>query len=154
MLDFARNNLISVCAACALSVGFANGAELVTEEEATASRESVLMVNVALGSADLNAPVIELVTPDNLANPIKNPFVMEISFVPKNGSIVDFSTFKAFYGVFKIDITDRLMKQASRTEKGLKLDNVSVPSGSHSITLTVKDKDQRTVEKQIKFRVE
>jgi hypothetical protein len=79
---------------------------------------------------------------------------MEISFVPKNGSIVDLSTFKAFYGVFKIDITDRLMKQASRTEKGLKLDNVSVPSGSHSITLTVKDKDQRTVEKQIKFRVE
>jgi hypothetical protein len=46
------------------------------------------------------------------------------------------------------------MKQATRTEKGLKLDNVSVPSGSHSITLTVKDKDQRTVEKQIKFRVE
>jgi len=43
MLDFARNNLIFVCAACALSVGFANGAELVTEEEATASRESVLM---------------------------------------------------------------------------------------------------------------
>ena len=31
---------------------------------------------------------------------------------------------------------------------------VSVPSGSHSITLTVKDKDQHTVEKQIKFRVE
>ena len=154
MLDFARNNLICVCAACALSVGFADGAELVTEEEATASREAVLMVNVALGSADLNAPVIELVTPDNLANPIKNPFVMEITFVPKSGSIVDFSTFKAFYGAFKIDITDRLMKQATRTEKGLKLDNVSVPSGYHSITLMVKDKDQHTVEKQIKFRVE
>ncbi|NDC40580.1 MAG: hypothetical protein EBZ77_03375 [Chitinophagia bacterium] len=154
MLDFARNNLICVCAACALSVGSANGTALVTEEEATASREAVLMVNVALGSADLNAPVIELVTPDNLANPIKNPFVMEISFVPKSGSIVDFSTFKAFYGAFKIDITDRLMKQATRTEKGLKLDNVSVPSGYHSITLMVKDKDQHTVEKQIKFRVE
>jgi len=154
MLDFARNNLICVCAACALSVGFADGAELVTEEEATASREAVLMVNVALGSADLNAPVIELVTPDNLANPIKNPFLMEITFVPKSGSIVDFSTFKAFYGAFKIDITDRLMKQATRTEKGLKLDNVSVPSGYHSITLMVKDKDQHTVEKQIKFRVE
>jgi hypothetical protein len=79
---------------------------------------------------------------------------MEITFVPKNGSIVDFSTFKAFYGAFKIDITDRLMKQATRTEKGLKLDNVSVPSGYHSITLMVKDKDQHTVEKQIKFRVE
>lgn len=154
MLDFARSNLFFVCAACALSVGFANGAGLVTEEEATASREAVLMVNVALGSADSNAPVIELVTPDNLSNPIKNPFVMEITFVPTNGSIVDFSTFKAFYGAFKIDITDRLMKQATRTEKGLKLDNVSVPSGSHSITLTVKDKDQHTVEKQIKFRVE
>ena len=154
MLDFGRKNLIFVSAACALSVGYANGTGLVTEEEATASREAVLMVNVALGSADSNAPVIELVTPDNLANPIKNPFVMEITFVPKNGSIVDFSTFKVFYGAFKIDITDRLMKQARRTETGLKLDNVSVPSGSHSITLTVKDKEQHTVEKQIKFRVE
>ena len=154
MLDFARNNLIFGFAACALSAGLANGAGLVTEEEATASREAVLMVNVALGSAESNAPVIELATPDNLSNPIKNPFVMEIFFVAQNGSTVDFSTFKAFYGAFKIDITDRLMKQARRTETGLKLDNVSVPSGSHSITLTVKDKEQHTVEKQIKFRVE
>ena len=151
MLDFARSNLIFACVMC---VGFAHSAELVTDEEATASREAVLMVNVALGAADSKAPAIELVTPDNLANPIKNPFVMEIKFVPKSGSIVDFSTFRAFYGAFKIDITDRLMKQATRTATGLKLDNVSVPSGSHSITLTVKDKDQHTVEKQIKFRVE
>jgi hypothetical protein len=154
MNHFSKKNLLTVFFLSLVYVSYSHAGELITEEEALASREAVLMVDVALASEDANSPAIEIVSPDNLSIPIKNPFLMEITFIPKTGNSVDLNTFRAFYGALKIDITERLMKQAIRTATGLKLHNVNVPSGTHNITLTVKDKNMHTVEKQIKFRVE
>lgn len=154
MYYFFKKNLLAVFFLNLVYVSFSHAGELITEEEALASREAVLMVDVALASEDASSPTIEIISPDNLSIPIKNPFLMEITFITKDGNSLDINTFRAFYGAFKIDITQRLLKQAIRTAKGLKLHNVNVPSGTHNITLTVKDKNMYTVEKQFKFRVE
>ena len=67
---------------------------------------------------------------------------------------LNFASFKAFYGAFKIDITQRLLKESSKTLTGLKIANVQIPSGRHKILLRVSDTKGRTAEKEIAFKVE
>jgi hypothetical protein len=67
---------------------------------------------------------------------------------------LNFATFKAFYGAFRIDITERLLKEASKTMTGLRLVNLQIPSGRHKILLRVSDTKGRTAEKEIAFKVE
>ena len=58
------------------------------------------------------------------------------------------------FSTFKNDITDRLLKEATKTLAGLKLANVEVPAGRHKILLHINDSQGRTAEKELAFRVE
>ncbi len=129
-------------------------AELVTAEEALASQAEVPMLAVDATSANPQGPVISVVDAEALAQPVKNPFNLEILMQAQRGAELNFASFKAFYGAFKIDITDRLLKEASKTVTGLRLSNLQIPLGFHKILLRVSDSKGRTAEKEIVFKVE
>ena len=99
-------------------------------------------------------PVIAVVDAEALAQPVKNPFSMEILLQAQRDAELNFASFKALYGAFKIDITQRLLKESSKTLTGLKIANVQIPSGRHKILLRVSDTKGRTAEKEIAFKVE
>ena len=127
--------------------------ELVTPEEVSQS-QNALMLEAELSEPDPLGPVIQLLDPLSLDLPFKNPFKMEVIFKPQNGSEVDFSTFKAFYGTFKLDITDRLLKEAVKTSSGLRLANVKIPSGRHKLYISIKDNLGHSAAKELAFKVE
>jgi hypothetical protein len=138
---------------CALSVN-AVAVELVTVEEARRSQRAPAVVEAQSAAPDPMAPLIAVVEPQAIDKALKNPFRMEIDFKSSTGARLDFSSFKAYYGAFKVDITDRLLKAATRTASGLRLSDVNIPSGSHKIVLRIKDEQSRMGERELYFKVE
>lgn len=136
---------------CAVS---ASAIDLITPDEARRSQQAPPVAEAQSSAPDPMAPLIAVVDPQAIGKALKNPFRMEIDFKTSDGARLDFSTFKAFYGAFKIDITDRLLKEATRTASGLRLSNVNVPSGSHKIILRIKDDHSRMGERELYFKVE
>ena len=136
---------------CAIS---ASAIDLVTPDEARRSQQAPPVVEAQSSAPDSMAPLIAVVDPQAIDKALKNPFRMEIDFKTQAGARLDYSSFKAYYGAFKIDITDRLLKEATRTASGLRLSNVNVPSGSHKIVLRIKDDQSRMGERELYFKVE
>ncbi len=134
----------------------ASAIQLVTKEEMIRSQKAPPVVEAAAAPADPLAPQITLVDPEtNGADKVvRNPFKMEVIFKPQEGAALDFKSFQALYGSLKMDITDRLLKEAVKTPNGLRLANVNVPSGKHRILLRIKDSQNRLAEKEIQFRVD
>jgi hypothetical protein len=136
---------------CVMSV---NAIDLITPDEARRSQQAPPVVEAQSTAPDPMAPLIAVVEPQAVDKALKNPFRMEIDFKTQTGARLDFSSFKAYYGAFKIDITERLLKEAIRTASGLRLSNVNVPSGSHKIILRIKDEYNRMGERELYFKVE
>ncbi len=136
---------------CALP---AHAVDLITAEEARRSQQAPPVAEAQSSAADPLAPLIAVVDPQAIDKALKNPFRMEIDFKTQAGARLDFSSFKAYYGAFKVDITDRLLKAATRTSSGLRLNDVTVPSGSHKIVLRIKDDQSRMGERELYFKVE
>jgi len=134
--------------------GVALSGDLITLEEATASQAVMLMLTVDETPVNPQGPVIAVVDAEALVQPVKNPFSIEILMQVQRDAELNLASFKAFYGAFKIDITERLLKEASKTLNGLKLANLQIPSGRHKILLRVSDTKGRTAEKEIAFKVE
>ncbi len=137
--------------ACAQQVA---AVQLVSKEEMLKSQKAAPVVEANATPLDPLAPQITLIDPDSSDKAIKNPFKMEVLFKPQDGAAVDFKSFQALYGGLKLDITDRLLKEAVKTPTGLRLANVTVPSGKHRILLRIKDSQNRLAEKEIQFKVE
>jgi hypothetical protein len=147
--------LVVFCGSALLTCsGLACAGELITAEEALASQTAVPMLAVDETSANPQGPVIAVVDAEALSQPVKNPFSIEILMQAQRDAELNYASFKALYGAFKIDITERLLKEASKTPTGLKIANVQIPSGRHKILLRVSDSKGRTAEKEIAFKVE
>lgn len=142
-----------VCAALAFpGAGWAQG--LVTAEEAQASQQAVLIQLADETPVNPQGPVIAVLDPDALAQAVKNPFSIEIVMHAQHDAELNLASFKAFYGVFKVDITERLLKEAHKTLTGLRFANLQIPVGRHKILLRVSDNKGRSAEKEIAFKVE
>ncbi len=151
MRTLTKSLAIVLLLACAQQVA---AVQLVTKEEMLKSQKAAPVVEANATPLDPLAPQITLIDPDSSDKAIKNPFKMEVLFKPQDGAAVDFKSFQALYGELKLDITDRLLKEAVKTPTGLRLANVTVPSGKHRILLRIKDSQNRLAEKEIQFKVE
>jgi len=147
--------LVVFCSSALLTCsGLAWSGDLITAQEALASQAAMPMLAVDETPANPQGPSIAVLDAEALSQPVKNPFSIEILMQSQRDAELNFASFKAFYGAFKIDITDRLLKEASKTLTGLKLANLQIPSGRHKILLRVSDTKGRTAEKEIAFKVE
>jgi len=110
--------------------------ELITAEEAASPElpPSALHIEAALPD---DGPTIDVLTPKN-GKPYKPPVEISIRFIPKDGRGIDLSTLKVEYLKFiTIDLTKRVRPYA--TKKGIEIPKTSLPSGSHTIRLTIGD---------------
>ena len=149
-----RMRTLLLASALAMTCGHAGAFQLVTEAEARQSQAAPPLASTESRPTDPQAPEIALVDPQDTGKPLRNPFKLEVLFKSRSAATLDFSSFRAYYGAFKIDVTDRLLKEAVRTPTGIRLANVSVPSGSHRILLQIRDSMNRVAEKELYFRVE
>jgi hypothetical protein len=149
-----RIQTLLITTALAMACRHADALQLVSEAEARQSQASPQLASTESRPADPQAPEIALVDPQDTGKPLHNPFNMEVLFKSRSAAGLDFSSFRAYYGAFKIDVTDRLLKEAARTPTGIRLTNVNVPSGPHRILLQIRDSMNRVAEKELYFRVE
>ena len=68
-------------------------------------------------------------------------------------AVFDPNSFKASYGSLGLDITNRLLQHAKLSGSVLSMDNVDIPSGVHSVTLSIADNSGRKGTKTFKFTV-
>ena len=99
-------------------------------------------------------PAIEIVRPVVKEGKVASPVAIEVRFKPVAGKTIDPASFKLYYGAFKIDVTDRLLKTAKVTPTGFSIDKVDIPSGSHRLVMRVGDDTGAVGIKEIKFTVD
>ncbi|MFQ5353917.1 MAG: hypothetical protein ACE5DW_07035 [Thermodesulfobacteriota bacterium] len=116
--------------------GGGNILELITAEEAASPElpPSALHIEAALSE---DGPTVDVLTPKN-GKPYKPPVEISIRFIPKEGRDIDLSTLRVEYLKFiTIDLTKRVRPYVSK--KGIEIPETSLPSGTHTIRLTIGD---------------
>jgi hypothetical protein len=88
-----------------------------------------------------------------ISRPIHNPTATDVRFRVAPGATIKMSTFRAKYGWLGIDITARLLEHATETADSLSAKNVDLPSGDHSITVSISDSAGRTGSRVLRLSV-
>jgi hypothetical protein len=81
------------------------------------------------------------------------PLRIELAFETPPGTRVVPSTFRVLYGVLKIDLTDRLRRFSTISERGVVVDQAVVPDGLHRLFLQVADDKGNVAEQELRLRV-
>ncbi len=132
--------------------------DLITAEEAQQEAQAAAAAprevrTRGLPVAKPGQPAIEVVTPTVAGNAVNAPVRIEAAFKPAPGTRIVPSTFRVLYGLLKIDLTDRLKKNATITEQGVVVDQARVPAGQHRLILQVADDQGNTAEQEVRLRV-
>lgn len=107
---------------------------LLTEQEATMAEEKAFGFAEALPK---NGPIIKILLP-KLDSDLHSPFKLHVRFIPKEGSEVNLASLKVeALKIVNVNITPRLLPYAAKD--GIKMDNVTIPSGRHRIRVTILD---------------
>ena len=137
---------------CWISGATFAGQPLVSVEEMNISN-SAMPKFVAKNIALKDAPQIELSAP-KLSGPISSPSPIELKFQPTPPSLVKPETFRVLYGSFELDITKRILNVAKVNEKGVYVQEASLPKGKHRLLMVVEDNLGRKGNKVIEFEVQ
>jgi hypothetical protein len=106
------------------------------------------------GPSDLPAPpIITLVRPANLSQPVHNPVTIELRFASGSGPAIDMQSFQATYGWLGINITTRLLEHATKTGDSLVAENVDLPSGDHRVNVSISNTAGKTASKTFRFSI-
>ena len=150
-----------IIAALALAPLTGHAFELVTEREAEASMHAQRQQadaapaprnKVRLRSLDLSQPRIEVLRPDlQRSDELRSPLPVEVRFHAKPGAKINRDSFRAYYGMFRIDVTQRLLAHAEITGDGIRVDDAELPEGSHRLLLRIEDDAQRVGERELRF---
>ena len=151
LLALALSALLGGCTAIP-GVSLNVGIMLVSAAEVDAYKGDALE-NITIPLAG-DEPAIEIVRPVVREGKVASPVAIEVRFKPVAGKSIDPASFKLYYGAFKLDVTDRLLKTAKITASGFLIDKVDVPSGTHRLVMRVGDDTGAVGIKEIKFTVD
>jgi hypothetical protein len=124
---------------------------LVTDAEARTLRANLDEPLLAMRQA--GAPKIDVVRPQLADAPLRTPMRIELAFVPAPDAAIVPASFRANYGAFKLDITDRLLKEARVSAQGLTVERAAIPPGAHRLVLQVADSLGRVGRLDLRFAV-
>lgn len=141
-----------VLSALCLSVTTAQAFELVSQDEAQASRDAPPTF-AARAVPVPDAPRINLLAP-RLDAPVGSPTAIRLKFEAADKASIRPETFKAYYGAFKLDITGRIASAAKITAEGIDVSEARLPKGFHRLTVAVEDSQGRVGERSVSFTVE
>jgi hypothetical protein len=122
--------LASFCFALGLvASGSAQAFDLVSQAEYLASEAQEklsppLSPRSPPGSSD---PIIDIRSP-SLTSPVKAPVSIDLRCLTLGASKINWESLKIFYGAWKIDITDRVRKEARILSDGLQIAAADLPT--------------------------
>ncbi|MBI5058025.1 MAG: hypothetical protein HZB61_15555 [Nitrospirae bacterium] len=123
---------------------------LVTKEEGSLREAPAGLYEV--GRPVNNGPDIKVVSPE-LNDKNKPPVKLAVLFVPVEGKDVDLSKLKVEYLKFvTIDLTNRVLPYT--TKEGIRIEKADLPSGKHTIKITVGDVSGGVTEQIFTMRLE
>lgn len=155
-----RASLVVVACAMAISLSAGTAAAagpegmwLVTPEEAalapTPMDKPVGQLDIGREPPD-TGPVIEVLKP-LLGAPVSVPLEISVKFVPRSAP-VDLASLKVtLMKLFGIDITDRVRPYASPA--GIQIPDAKLPSGEHTVRITVADASGGVSQKHVTLTV-
>lgn len=149
-------NLVSLLVTAAIGMVLLDGAAaqrvmLITPEEASASKAAGGLITPR-SAPQPGAPQISLVSPD-VSKPVGAPTPIELRFLVTPPAEVRPETFRALYGAFRIDITQRLLGVAKVTKDGISVGEAVLPSGRHQLALMITDSLGRETQSVVSFSV-
>jgi len=126
---------------------------LVTPEEA---RAGAVEERMALSTAPVDPRRMPSVLIDQPQqdNRYTAPLDIRLRFVPTPGARIDPGSFRAYYGLFGLDITQRILQNARLTEAGLVASGANIPAGSHRIQVHIADTSGRSSQYQFSFVID
>ena len=129
-------------------------AVLVTDAEVAreASHAATASDPVARAAPAPGAPQIEVRSPARLEG-LKAPFPIHVEFRAREGAEVLPSTFRVYYGLLKLDITERVLQRARVDKSGVLIEEAAIPAGSHRLLLQIKDSLDRVGETSLSLQV-
>lgn len=98
-------------------------------------------------------PAIHVVAPADQAVAVPAPLRIQLAFSPAPGARIVPSTFRILYGLLKIDLTERLRKNATVDESGVVVEGARVPEGQHRLLMQVADDQGNVGEQELRLRV-
>jgi hypothetical protein len=147
-----RQALLAVPALVAARPARAATWTLVTEEEAAESaRIGLPPVSRSLGPGA--APRITVLAPPETAT-LRAPLTIRVEFSAAPGGRIDPDSFRALYGMLRLDVTDRIRRHARVDGVGLVAEGVAMPAGRHRILLSIADNHGRRGERDFRLLVE
>ncbi|HEX4894707.1 MAG TPA: hypothetical protein VFV11_00055 [Solimonas sp.] len=96
-------------------------------------------------------PKIEIRNPTG--SEARPPVAIEVRFLGDGKSAIDPESFRVYYGMLGIDITDRIRKATPITAEGFSAQGAELPPGKHSLRMSLADRSGRRTEVQVKFKV-
>lgn len=110
--------------------------QLITADEAAAPDLDPSSWHAEASRGD-DGPSIQVLSPQ-MGSSMKAPVIIDVKFLKKDGRDIDLSTLKVEYLKFlTIDLTPRVKNYVSK--EGIKVPNANLPSGSHTIRLSIGD---------------
>lgn len=84
-----------------------------------------------------------------------SPIDIVIRFDCHDDAEIDLDSLKILYkkGIFKKDVTERVVKGATVTSAGIDARGAELPTGNHSLTVSIADTRGRVGERRFKFRI-
>ena len=98
-------------------------------------------------------PLIEVAKPVIVGGKVNSPVSILVSFKAAAGRLINPDSFRLFYGMFKVDVTERLLKSSKVTADGFSIDKADIPAGSHRLIMRVSDDSGVVGMKEIKFKI-
>jgi hypothetical protein len=149
-------SFFAFCLAMALTTSVsAQTFELVSQSEYLTSKaqETVAAPFTARSTPGPSDPVIDIRSP-SLTGPVKAPVSIDLRFLTSGASKINWESFKIFYGAFKLDITERVRKEAKIVPDGIQIPSANLPSGSHKLVIQVANTEGKQTEREVRFTVE
>lgn len=85
---------------------------------------------------------------------ISGPVDIRIRFDQKDGVKIDLDTLEFRYGLFKFDITSRIMRHVKIIKNRLFVTGAKIPPGKHKILLRVRDENGRKHERWFRLNIQ
>ena len=129
--------------------------DLVSQAEYQASEaQERLNTQLSLRSTPTSSdPVIEIRSP-SLTGPVKAPVSIDLRCQTSGAAKINWESLRILYGAFKLDITDRVRKEAKVLSDGIQIASANLPSGSHKLVIQVANTEGKQAEREVRFTVE
>jgi hypothetical protein len=128
--------------------------ELVTEADVQAERLAT-EGSRARSMPRPGAPAIRVLAP-HLAEPpaaLPPPLRIELAFEPAGAGRIVAQSFRLLYGRLKLDLTERVRRHSTVTERGVLVEGARLPDGMHLLFVQVSDDRGNQAERELRLRV-